>query len=620
MTLPYLFSTIMLFLISTGKIKISKQYFGVLYIATMISVFYSTYDGFFRIPISLFNVRISTADIHGYALPMFWMPSADAVRGMFYHGSLSNLFVTYAGEWTLAIANWIYFYIVCILLFAGVVAILRRLWIEIEVLPFPHAQGWLIANSALQQTPSSSKFKKWLLIAFGLGILIQVPYWIYSIYPGFPDPYGWFTNPNFCAWSAGIFSLTDAYPAIMNTIAAPLTFSFEPLRYAFLFLVPLDGLLSMWIAQTIFVVLLPQLLSYFGFYSGIFSQGSWGKLSMIYTGPPLYVSYISAGMFLGVLVFLILINWKYFVELVKLAISGKAPEAGEISPRLGFGLLLLGGIGMFIEFVISNVMPFDAIIGLLIMLLFVIVNARLRAYVANVDTWEVDLGGPPFLKPFWGDTISPCPNAPAGRVFLSAFLTRFGGVAADTYGPSQAFMYGALDSFKVASMSGLKPKTVFKLLIIGAILSSLVVIPLAIIELHAFGFMEIPMTKDWDYLWMGDASYYNSKLSILNYWSLAGFILTGILLFLKLRFTWWPLEPLGFLIGLTALGPLWVLGAFTPFITWIVKYLVLKVGGRRAYEEIGVPIALGIITGEITGITVSGILLAIRVVIFKVPL
>jgi hypothetical protein len=53
-----------------------------------------------------------------------------------------------------------------------------------------------------------------------------------------------------------------------------------------------------------------------------------------------------------------------------------------------------------------------------------------------------------------------------------------------------------------------------------------------------------------------------------------------ILIFLKNRFLWWPLSPIGFALGL----PLPVIcNWFSVFTAWVIKSLVLKYGGVNLY-------------------------------------
>ncbi|MCS7105338.1 MAG: OPT/YSL family transporter [Thermofilaceae archaeon] len=606
--LPWAFAMIMLFLMEKNIIKIDKQMFCLLFIATGITTWYSVFKGFYTTPAALFNIRVATAETHGYALPMIWMPSADAVRGMFYKNSLHNLFSVYASEWMPVIATYVYWYIVTAAFFLGWAAVFRRLWVEIEVLPFPHAQGWLIAEAAYQ--PGQTRFKKFLKISFLIGLLFYVPYMIYSAYPGLPDFYGWLTNPLFLSWSTGQYQLTNAYPAIAQNVAAPIILSTDPLRYAFFFLVPLDALFSMWVGGIIFTMLVPQVLSYFGYYTGIYAAGIWSKWWMIYYGEPFYWEVISAGMALGILVFMILVNWKYFAGTLKGLAGGGSAAPGEVSYRLAYLLIAVGAIGLIVLFIMSNVEPQDAVLGLLIIMMQVIVLTRARAYTANITF----LRGAYFWKPFVGDTLPAAPQYPAGKLFIISHTCRWG-TGCDTFGPYYSTMAGAMDSFKVAQIAGVKPDTVFKLLLIGSIISAIIVIPLTFIELHAWGFMELPVAKEWDYFWDGDAGFYNPRPSIASIYGLTGFLLTGALIFLRMRFPWWPLEPLGFMLGLHDFYP-WHVGTFTPLIVWIAKYALLKVGGRKAYEEVGVPVAIGIIAGEMLGIVIVSLINIARFMVF----
>jgi len=72
----------------------------------------------------------------------------------------------------------------------------------------------------------------------------------------------------------------------------------------------------------------------------------------------------------------------------------------------------------------------------------------------------------------------------------------------------------------------------------------------------------------------------------------AGFM--GFLLFMRYRFLWWPLHPIGYVVGVTyAPHHLW----FSVLAGWFIKVLVLKFGGLGAYRRYR-PFFLGLIVGE----------------------
>ncbi len=75
---------------------------------------------------------------------------------------------------------------------------------------------------------------------------------------------------------------------------------------------------------------------------------------------------------------------------------------------------------------------------------------------------------------------------------------------------------------------------------------------------------------------------------------LVGFSVTVLLMMLRTRFLAWPLHPLGYaLSGSWSMNLLW----FPLFLGWLVKWLILKMGGLKAHRQ-AMPFFLGLILGE----------------------
>jgi hypothetical protein len=76
----------------------------------------------------------------------------------------------------------------------------------------------------------------------------------------------------------------------------------------------------------------------------------------------------------------------------------------------------------------------------------------------------------------------------------------------------------------------------------------------------------------------------------------AGVIITALLAFLRIRFWWWPLHPLGY-----ALCNSWTTDVFwfPLFVAWLVKALIVRYGGLPLYTRAR-PFFLGLIFGEFT--------------------
>lgn len=81
-----------------------------------------------------------------------------------------------------------------------------------------------------------------------------------------------------------------------------------------------------------------------------------------------------------------------------------------------------------------------------------------------------------------------------------------------------------------------------------------------------------------------------------------GALISGGLIFLRYRLPWWPLHPIGFTIS----GTTWPIriSVFSIFLAWLVKFVVLKVGGNRLYTR-SRPFFLGMLVGYVVGVAVS---------------
>ncbi|MEM2351744.1 MAG: DUF6784 domain-containing protein, partial [Thermoproteota archaeon] len=93
-----------------------------------------------------------------------------------------------------------------------------------------------------------------------------------------------------------------------------------------------------------------------------------------------------------------------------------------------------------------------------------------------------------------------------------------------------------------------------------------------------------------------------------------GALITGIISILRARFVWFPFEPIGFIIGTSAAGM--YLGIWTAALgAWIIKTIILKIGGSILYEKT-VPVIGGYLAGYIIS---SVIATSIGVARFFIP-
>lgn len=86
----------------------------------------------------------------------------------------------------------------------------------------------------------------------------------------------------------------------------------------------------------------------------------------------------------------------------------------------------------------------------------------------------------------------------------------------------------------------------------------------------------------------------------LTFTAIGGGIM-GLLLFLRQRFLWWPLHPIGFPIAATF--PVHNYNWSSLFLAWLLKGVVMHYGGVKAYRRL-MPLFLGLILGHFATATV----------------
>jgi len=72
---------------------------------------------------------------------------------------------------------------------------------------------------------------------------------------------------------------------------------------------------------------------------------------------------------------------------------------------------------------------------------------------------------------------------------------------------------------------------------------------------------------------------------------LVGLVVTVVLMWLKLRFTAWPLHPVAFPIAIAVEALIPVI-----FVTWLVKAILMRYGGLRLHRT-ALPFFLGLLVG-----------------------
>ena len=82
-------------------------------------------------------------------------------------------------------------------------------------------------------------------------------------------------------------------------------------------------------------------------------------------------------------------------------------------------------------------------------------------------------------------------------------------------------------------------------------------------------------------------------------------LMVSALTFLNYRVPWWPLHPVGFTVAFAY--PV-RFSSFSLFVAWLVKWVILKVGGISLYRRAQVAV-LGVLAGYTAGAILSFLVL-----------
>jgi len=505
----------------------------------------------------------------------------------------------------------------------------RREWVDIEALPFPQATAAskLVDMTFEKENGSIKLFRNmWLWLGVLLGIVAMYPYWIWTI-PGLG-----ISKPEYFA-SIGV----DYTPYVIIPLAN-LNFNFELILIAGSILVPVKTLFSFVVTSiAIYWVWLPM-MNYLGLWEAhsagmtgyppsfnlVWRMSSSGPMMLAWKeewGPPMLIS-------LGALFALMLcpIFTTFRDELVNVikAIFGKAPpEVEEREPiRYRYMLLLyiiflLISVGLWYYASLGTLPILFGIIHYILMGMFFMGRARAAAEFGLVfDGWNdntVTHNWDCISKEWWlADPASP--------FYIKDPAVRFLPLRTDwtwfTTTMRAAPMATLLEMYKVGSLQGVKSRDILLsvgiAMIVGVIVTTFAYLPLwcsfGATNLSAFNYTGAPHN------YFQRAPTYGAISEVGDYWRqglghqpkpkhwvlfIVGAAIVTIVYVMHARFPWFPLNPAG-----VALGFSWILWSvmIPALVALVAKYVILRIGGTKVYEEMVVPFAIGALAS--TGIMV----------------
>ena len=592
------------------RLKIRREHYTFLYAVAMSVAVFGKYDSW---PVGdWFPMIIADRLVNPtYAVywPWFIAPRAEVLEA----ASLGGVAVPWV-DWIPTIVWWWIYMFSYVLFFMSLGSIFRRHIIDIERLPFPQS---LPAISLIEGvTTPGKRLSRFFAVGVALGVIAQLPIFLAVLFPWFPDIYGWRTNT--CGMGSSWITAGSALAPIIGFAM----YNKNPLYVAMFYMAPLKTLFSGWLCYLIFVILM-QIAYTMGYYTGIEGLDGCGRvwcgtISYRVGAPFKWDVFTSAGVSTGIALMYLILNYRYIAETFKAAMRrvGSKLDAGEpISYRNAYIILAVSialQIAIWIGCEVSAVAALTIIASSFILVFITTyVYARI-GYVAPAGSWFYY--GPIKMAAGWP------PPSPLNTGWVMAI--GFGGYPLCESGKQIAMPFlTSLHSYKVASMTGVSNRSIFKVVLLANAIGILTAMLGMIWAMYTFGARNLPSFIDY---W--GSSYFDSRVNpdsiarrpAYEPWipnMIAGIIFACILSFLNARFLWFPIDPFGFLLATD--GHALIEGIWDVLLAaWILKLLTLRIGGAKLYEDMVIPVATGFIVGTATVAFLGGLVYLFR---FFVP-
>ena len=512
------------------------------------------------------------------------------------------------GAWTTPIIYWSFFYISFFMLCLFVATLLRRQYVEVEALPFPLASAVDQVNT-LSTTGERAQLFTAKAIPFWIGFIISFVIGMCKKAGGLGGVLpmlGWHLDS---LW-------VDLTPLAL--MSGPLLLSFEPWLIGLGYLNSFDILITLIVSTVILFWIVPNLLvaagltvalapgrgcghTYEMLVFSLNTSGSWGPTPFPWGYAGLFI-----GLTIGVVFYPMIIHRKILLRSIRGIFSKAESENGDVSYRLQWIGTIIFGILWLFSLMLINIPIHYAILGALIVIIIFIGWSRIRAMSGGL------LGG--YGRPL-GHYMQFPAWIPVGTGLSKAdpsaslsFMSIFGGhlLAGGLVGTQLANpMPNALESYRVGFLAKARSRDLFIAQTIALVVSIPIIITITIWWYYTYGalsdfrstisMMRHSVANSAAYTIMKTGEMTN--LGNPNYFTL-GMIILGVVLAVGMyvareRYPRFILVPTGVMLAISSFVAL-----FMPFvIALIAKWLTLRVGGVKMYEEKGAPMAVGLIFG-----------------------
>ena len=489
-----------------------------------------------------------------YLPPWLTVRDGKALIG-YYEGGLNFYGGGYFKAWLVPAVSWSSFIFVLMAVMLCINTLLRVQWSERERLTYP-----LIQLPLEMTNPRVGFFRNRLMwFGFGIAALISIINLLNSIYPVVP------------------------YIPIKRTRVGPAWIAFYPFAIGIGFLMPLDLLFSCW-----------------GFYWLYKLELMLGNIMAWRSLPRFpYAGEQGFGVYMGLLGFALWTGRLHFKGVVGHLFSSRTSQwrlddSGEPMPyRLAVAGILIG-------MAFLTVFSYKAGMSLWVIPIFFGIYFLLGTAVARL---RAELGilihGHGFL-----------PGIQTHKIIIAGVGTRRLGTSTLAVFSLYMFFNRAhwvnpmpeqLEAFKMAERGNISLRHTAIAILLATLIGSMLTFWLFLDSIYRhghesgyyhphslwYGLMAFGQLENW-------LTYPKETDSLALAFMGGGLGLTVSLMFLRTRFLWWPLHPLGYVTASSwGMGVLWC----CFFVAWVIKAVILRYGGLGAYRR-AVPFFLGVILGD----------------------
>lgn len=504
-------------------------------------------------------------------IPTWLMPADPELLRGFYEG-VEGSAVPW-GQWLPVLIVWGGAFMLLALSLGCLVSLFRKPWAEQEHLTFPLAELALRLAPDPPERPDEPQLLRSWLFWVGVGIA--------AIYDGSNIAHAF--SPGIAAIGQN-YDLSPLFSERPWSGLRPLNLTFRPEIVGLGYLVPTDVLLSVWVFFLLF--------RFENFFAGLFGYTRGGFP---------YERAQGMGAYLALAGFVIYAARKHLRRVVRAACGDRSALPGDeaFAPAVAFWGVVVGIVGMTAFMTVAGMAPGTALAYVLIIYACTLVYARIRAQTGLPITYGIP-------REEMYETIlflQPTPNgltAPAAIRAESVFAV-FRVIGRMTFGQLAAFQ---MEGIRIARRARIGRRSLIPAIVIGLLGGLVLGYVIHLVDAYNYG---------WNIIDGGSTQGgYRTAQALREYSRLetrvdpgeplrldtsiaraAGLVASLLMLWLRLRFLRFPLNPVGLALAGTFGHPIW----FPIFLAWLAKSLILRLGGAHSYRLLA-PLFLGVAMGH----------------------